>query len=65
MLTSISGRQFEIISRNDEERTIVFKCNGITYETIPLSEDDYEGSDYWTGNDWAQFMKTDEYIIKK
>lgn len=45
-LKSISGREF---------------TNGIKYRTLQMSREEYESANNWTGNDWSQFLKTDEY----
>jgi len=59
--TSISGREFEIISSNKRERTITFRVDGTKYRTIPMSKEEFQSAGHWTGNDWNQFMKSDEY----
>jgi len=60
-LTSITGREFEIISSNKTMRTITFRVGGTKYRTIQMSKDEFQSAQYWTGNDWSQFMKSDEY----
>ena len=32
------------------------------YRTLPFSKKEFEHADsFWTGNDWQNFLKTDEY----
>lgn len=31
------------------------------YRTIQFSKEEFESAEYWTENDWFQFLKTDEY----
>lgn len=37
----------------------------IKYRTLPMSGEEFEDAEYWTKNDWIQFLKTDEYYIVK
>jgi hypothetical protein len=59
-LKSISGREFKI-SGNKSKRTFTIVTNGIKYRTLPMSRAEYENADNWTGNDWSQFMRTNDY----
>lgn len=64
-LTTISGTEIKV-SANERLRTFTLWKNGTKYRTHPMSREDFEHADwYWTGNDWAQFFKTDEYYIVK
>ncbi len=58
---SITKREFEFISSNRKERTHTFKVDGIKYRTFPMIQEEFDQSYWWTGNDWNQFMTTDEY----
>ena len=59
-LKSISGREFKITG-NKSKRTFTIVTNGIKYRTLQMSREEYESANNWTGNDWSQFLKTDEY----
>lgn len=37
----------------------------LTYRTIQMSKEEFEGAYYWTQQDWSNFMKTDEYYRVK
>ena len=59
--TTISDRQFRITS-NKSKRTFTIVTDAAKYRTLPMSKEDFNHADIsWTGNDWQQFLKTDEY----
>lgn len=33
--------------------------------TYPMDREEFERSEYWTYQDWCNFLKTDEYYILK
>lgn len=48
--------------------TIRIQYNGVTstkYRTLPMSEEEFNGSLYHTQNDWSQFLKSDDYYKVK
>jgi hypothetical protein len=58
---TISNREFRITS-NKSKRTFTIRTNGSKYRTLPMNKEEFEHADmFWTGNDWQQFLKTDEY----
>lgn len=59
-LKSITGVGIRI-SPNKSKRTFTIRINGSKYRTYPMSRQEFEHAQYWTGNDWIQFLKTDEY----
>ena len=63
-LTTITGREIKV-SSNKFKRTFTLRTNGIKYRTLPMPKDEFLHAEYWTGNDWNQFFKTDEYFIVK
>ena len=64
-LTTISGREIKI-SANQSKRTFTIRTNGSKYRTSPMSKQEFESANnFWTGNDWNQFLKTDEYFVVK
>lgn len=65
-LTTISNRELKI-SSNESKRTFTIKTESGKYRTLPFSKDDFHTARrFWTGNDWQQFLKTDEYYpVKK
>ena len=60
VLKSITGREFKV-SANKSKKTFTIRTNGSKYRTLPMSKEEFEHAQYWTGNDWMQFLKTDEY----
>lgn len=30
-----------------------------------MNKEEFENAQYWTGNDWENFLKTDEYYVVK
>lgn len=60
-LTTITGREISIISLNKSKNTFTIKTDSAKYRTLPMSKEEFMSAQYWTGNDWQQFLKTDEY----
>lgn len=51
------------ISSNKAKRTFTIRTNYAKYRTLPFTKEEFEQADlFWTGNDWKQFLKTDEYF---
>lgn len=46
---------------NHSRRTFTLRKNGTTYRTNQMSKDEFQSATYWTGNDWNQFFKTNDY----
>jgi len=63
-LKSISGREFRI-SPNKARRTFTIRVDGSKYRTLQMNKDEFVEAYYWTGDDWAQFMKSGEYYCVK
>lgn len=59
-VTTSTGETFRITS-NKSKRTFTIRTDYAKYRTIPMPKDEFESAQYWTGNDWAQYFKTDEY----
>ncbi len=62
ILTTITGKEIKVAS-NKSARTFTLRINGSKYRTIPMSKSEFNSAQYWTGNDWNKFMKTDEYSV--
>ena len=64
-LTTITGRELRI-SSNQSKRTFIIRTDSAKYRTLPFSKEEFNHADrFWTGNDWKQFLKTDEYYKLK
>ena len=59
-LTTITGSLIKV-TPNERNRTFTIRTDGAKYRTLRMSMDDFASAKYWTGNDWSQFLKTDEY----
>lgn len=63
--TTITGRQIKV-SSNQSKRTFTIKTESGKYRTISFTREDFNRADrFWTGNDWQNFLKTDEYFKVK
>lgn len=49
------------ISANRSKRTFTIITSVAKYRTIQMSKEEFNSSLYHTGNDWMQFLKTDNY----
>lgn len=64
-LRTISDREIKVTA-NHSARTFTIRTNAAKYRTLPMSKDEFNHANRnWTGNDWQQFLKTDEYYTVK
>jgi hypothetical protein len=63
-LKTITGRVIKV-TPNNSRRTFTLRTDGAKYRTFQMSRGEFESAKYWTGNDWSQFLKTDEYYPVK
>lgn len=61
-LTTITGGVIKV-TPNNSRRTFTLRTDGAKYRTIQMSRGEFESAKAWTGNDWSQFLKTDEYYV--
>lgn len=59
-LTTTIGREIKI-SSNKSKRTFTIITEYAKYRTLPMSKEEFNNNMYNTGNDWANFLKSDEY----
>jgi hypothetical protein len=59
-LKTITGSLIKV-TPNNSRRTFTLRTDGAKYRTIRMSREEFENAKAWTGNDWSQFLKTDEY----
>ena len=59
-MKTISGRELKITS-NKSKRHYTIKTESGKYRTLPMSKEESNSANYWTGQDWQNFLKTDEY----
>ena len=61
VLTTITNEVYKI-SSNKGRRTFTIRTKYAKFRTLQFSKEEFEHADFfWTGNDWSQFLKTDEY----
>jgi hypothetical protein len=63
-LTTDSGREFKI---NAETATLTYLIimDDTIYRTTEMSVEEFDDAEYWTGNDWADFLKKGDYYLVK
>lgn len=61
-LKTITGSLIKV-TPNNSKRTFTIRTDGAKYRTIQMSRGEFESAKAWTGNDWSQFLKTDEYFV--
>jgi len=49
------------VSANQQKRTFTIRVGYAKYRTIKMSKEEFHSAEFWTTNDWEQFLKTDEY----
>jgi len=59
-LKSITGREFKIAS-NKRNRTFTIMVDSVRYRTCQMSKDEFNSCLNNTGNDWSNFLKSNEY----
>lgn len=59
-MKTISGRELKI-SSNKSKRHYTITTESGKYRTLPMSKDEFHSASYWSGQDWQNFLKTDEY----
>lgn len=61
-LTTITGEKITIVSCNISKRTFTIRTSGGKFRTYPMTKQDFEyHSDFATGNDWQQFLRSSDY----
>lgn len=60
VLNTISNREIKV-SSNKSKRTFTIKTESGKYRTLQMSKEEFNSSLNNTGNDWQQFLKSDEY----
>ena len=64
-LTTITEKELRI-SANHSAKTFTIRTTSSKYRTIRFGKDEFNHADRnWTGNDWQNFLKTDEYYKVK
>lgn len=53
------------VTPNKSQRTFTIRRQGIKFRTLQMSREEFDSAEYWTGQDWSNFLKTNEYYIVK
>lgn len=59
-LTTITGRSIKI-RENKSKKTFTIVTESGKYRTYPMQKNDFNTCTYNTGNDWANFLKSEDY----
>lgn len=59
--TTITGRQIKVRPNVSKKHYTIVTESG-RYRTLPMGNEEFNNANYWTGNDWQNFLKTDEYF---
>jgi len=60
-MKTITGSEIKATA-NKSKRTFTIRTeNGLKYRTTPMSKEEFNIHQYNTANDWAQFLKSDNY----
>jgi hypothetical protein len=63
-LKTISNQEIKI-SSNKYNRTYTIRTNGSVYRTIKMSKEEFKSNSNNTGNDWKNFLSSDDYYLVK
>lgn len=63
-LTTDAGREFKITPET-ATLTYLIIMNDTIYRTTEMTVEEFEDAEYWTGNDWAYFLRKGDYYLVK
>ena len=61
-LKTISNQEIKI-SPNKSNRTYTIRTNGSKYRTTKMSKEEFKSNSNNTGNDWKNFLSSDDYYL--
>lgn len=53
------------VSANQSKRHFTIKTSIGKFRTYPMNQEEFDSNEMNTGNDWAQFLKSDDYFRVK
>lgn len=62
-----TGRELKVTS-NQQKRHFTIYSNGVKFRTLPMSREEFENAEFWTANDWQDFLNRNSgayYEVKK
>lgn len=63
-MKTISGREIKV-SPNHSRKTFTIRTESGKYRTLPMNSQDFNSCLHNSGQDWQEFLKTDEYYKVK
>ncbi|WP_122333109.1 hypothetical protein [Parabacteroides sp. AF48-14] len=63
-MKTITGREINV-KANHSKRTFTIRVEGSKYRTVQLSKEEFNSCLHNTANDWADFLKSDDYYLVK
>ncbi|RHJ76137.1 hypothetical protein DW103_17280 [Parabacteroides sp. AM08-6] len=63
-MKTITGREINV-KANHSKRTFTIRVEGSKYRTVQLSKEEFNSCLHNTSNDWANFLKSDDYYLVK
>ena len=63
-LTTISDRELKV-SSNKSKRTFTIVTDAAKYRTYQMSKEEFNDNLHNTGNDWQNFLKSNDYYKVK
>lgn len=61
VFTTVSGRTIKVSSNASKRHYTIYTESG-KYRTFQMSKEEFNSCRHNTGNDWQQFLKSDEYF---
>lgn len=61
-MKTITGREINVRA-NKSKRTYTIRTEYSKYRTYPMNKEEFNSAFYWTGNDWNNFLKTNDYYL--
>ena len=63
-LFTVSGREIKV-RPNYSAKTFTITTNSGKYRTTKMPKEEFESAAYWTGQDWQEFLKGNDYYSVK
>lgn len=63
-MKTLTGREINV-TPNESKRTFTIRTESAKYRTYPMNKDEFNSANHWTGNDWQQFLRGQDYYKVK
>lgn len=64
IMTTVTGRTIKVLA-NKTKRYFTIKTESAAYRTYTMTRDEFNSCESMTGNDWSNFLKSDNYFVLK